>query len=314
MTGLGLAVLALAGALALGLRGVPHTPEVPAGQASGVAGFTVTRGPGGALSLVAADGDRLELQRPAQRVASMILLADEVLLELAPERLLTISKVSTNPLYSDVAEQLAALGRPSAERSEQLLALRPELVIAASYTAAERLDRLRALGLPVLVLRRFGTLRELRENIELIGLVIGREAQAAALLRRMDARIAAAVARIPAGSRPRVVSHEYGNVHGTGTSFDEVITLAGGINIAREHDLSGWPKVSGEQVASWRPDAVVISAPRGEAEAARAAYLAANPLIARLGARVIVIDSARMTAVSHHIAAFVEDAVRELHE
>ena len=43
---------------------------------------------------------------------------------------------------------------------------------------------------------------------------------------------------------------------GKGTFMDELVTLAGGHNVAGEQE--GWPQVSAEKVVEWNPDVIIL--------------------------------------------------------
>jgi ABC-type Fe3+-hydroxamate transport system substrate-binding protein len=77
---------------------------------------------------------------PPQRIASRTILADEVMWALGPEvqaRVVGLSTLVDDPRYSLVADRWPASTPRLGTDPEQLLALAPDLVIVASFTAPE---------------------------------------------------------------------------------------------------------------------------------------------------------------------------------
>jgi iron complex transport system substrate-binding protein len=258
-------------------------------------------------------GRTLVLPRPPRRIVSQSLASDEVLLELvAGERLAAISALALDPRYSRAVEAAARVPRTVLHDTEELLAMRADLIVVASYTTPETLRQLDAAGAPVLRLRRFDGVEAIRANLSTLGFAVGEDEAAAALVAELDARIGSERRRVAAalgGRRPRVVSWDGGVVPGLGTTFDDVVRLLGAENVASAAGLHGWPRVSSEQILAWDPEAIFAAAPPGEEEAERRRLLA-DPRVALTAAgragRVHVLDAATVTTVSHHIAELVE--------
>src|SRR5262249_59837414 len=97
---------------------------------------------------------------------------------------------------------------------------------------------------------------------------------------RRNADLSAVKARIPAGIRPpRVLSYyPSGDTAGADTSFDAIVRAAGAVNVVAEKGLRGFPKISAEQVAEWRPDFIILGATPAKAPEAPNQLLH-NPMI-----------------------------------
>src|SRR5687768_11340836 len=148
-------------------------------------------------TLIDAQGTGVTIAAPPQRVASLSLAADETLLPiLQPARFAAVTALSQDPGISNVAVLADQVPNAivSSDDTEQIIALEPDLVIAASFTAPESIQQLRDAGLTVFTTDYAVGLDAVRANIRLLGQLVGEEAAAEAQVARMDAEIAAVTA------------------------------------------------------------------------------------------------------------------------
>jgi iron complex transport system substrate-binding protein len=145
---------------------------------------------------------------------------------------------------------------------ERVVDLRPDLVLAAgnNFTPRKDIERLRQLGIPVLVLYP-ETVDEVFADIRLIGLAIGAAGEAERLTEMMKSRIdAIASAAGSAGTRPRVF-YEIGDqpeIYGPadGSFVADLITLAGGDPITTGSATSF--SIPLERLATADPEVIVL--------------------------------------------------------
>ncbi|MGA2067455.1 MAG: cobalamin-binding protein [Thermoguttaceae bacterium] len=165
--------------------------------------------------------------------------------------------------YPPEAVGIDRVGGFGAPNVEKLLALSPDLVIAAGFERAEVADVLRRAGIRVLDVR-IRDFEELFVAIRQIGEAVDRSQQAEGVVRRMRAELEAATAQngsTPRGQRPRVFVEigDHPLMTAGGTSFlDDLIARAGGVNVA--HEISeAYPSVSPEKVIEWNPDVILVT-------------------------------------------------------
>jgi len=164
--------------------------------------------------------------------------------------------------YPREAKRIQRVGGFGAPNLEMLLALSPNLVVAAGLENPEIAGLLRKSDVQVLDLR-IRNLDEMFAGLRQIGRAIGRVRQAEEVVARMQAELQAVAAhsgRIPRNRRLRVFvelgDHPVMTVGGS-SFLDEVIARAGGVNVA--HELSQpYPHVSPEKVIEWDPDVIVV--------------------------------------------------------
>lgn len=139
----------------------------------------------------------------------------------------------------------------------------PDLVVAVGSLQRQAISRLSELGVTVLAVDPKSIDGVLRA-ITLIGRATGAQDRASRLvgeLRGRTDRVAQKLARLTQSERPRVFVEIWGEplmTAGPGTFVDELVSAAGGRNIA--HDADGeWPVFSAEAVIERDPDVVILT-------------------------------------------------------
>lgn len=160
----------------------------------------------------------------AQRVVSLNLCSDQMLVLLAPEQVAALSPLARDPALSFVAAQAARLPvvRPSAEA---VLRLHPDLVLAGAYGAQTTLALLQQQGVPVDRLDMPQDFAAIRRQTRALAARLGVSARGAALIAAMDATLRAV--HPPARHVAAVVWEPRGYTAGPGTLMDAVLRAAG---------------------------------------------------------------------------------------
>ena len=211
----------------------------------------------GQVSVVDDRGRSLALPRPPQRVVSLLPSLTETVCALqACGRLVGTDRHSDWPAS---VRALPRLGGLEDTQIERILALKPDLVLAARSSRA--VDRLEALGVPVLALEP-QSLADTRRMVQRVALALGVAGEGDALLAQIDSRIAAAARRVPPAWRGRKLYVEVASVPyaASESSFiGELLTLLGLGNVVPA-SLGPFPQLNPEFVLRAQPDVVVASA------------------------------------------------------
>ncbi len=128
---------------------------------------------------------------------------------------------------------------------------------------------LESTGAPVYRLANFDDLDGVMASIRGVGAAVGEEAAAERIVDDMRRRLAAVAARRAGRPQPRVLSYSGGFTAGRGTTFDDMVRRAGGINEAAARGIDKFPHVSEEQVLAWNPDVLVAGYLPGEEDSVR---------------------------------------------
>ncbi len=228
-------------AVALGLAGCQAPPQdsAPAGPADG---------PVGEASPVAAPGPRVAVMAPsAAELMHVLGLIDRV--------------VATGDFvqWPPETRELPRIGAYNAPNEELLLALKVDVMITSYSEAANpRLRRLEALGVEVLALET-STYEGVFESLQQVGRTFGAEQKAQAVEIEIRQRLESIRQRAANAPRRKVlvaVGRDPLYVAGPGSHLDQMITLAGGSNIAADAK-SPYQLVSLEAMLERRPEVIV---------------------------------------------------------
>lgn len=160
----------------------------------------------------------------ADRVVSLNLCSDQLLVLLAPERIAALSTLARDPALSFVAGRAAALPQVRAD-AESVLRLKPDLVLAGRYGAQATLSLLETRGVHVLRLEQPRSFDDVRMQLREVAAALDVPDRAEALVAAMDARLAA----LPRPAQPiqALLWQPRGWTSGPGTLGDAVLSAAG---------------------------------------------------------------------------------------
>jgi iron complex transport system substrate-binding protein len=193
----------------------------------------------------------------------------------APQRVLTLSPSMTETVcalgacgrlvgtdrYSNWPASVVALpklGGLDDAQIERIVALKPDLVLAATSTRA--VERLESLGLRVLALEP-RSLADTQAVVDRVALALGDAAAGPALWRQLVQRIDAAAARVPARWRGQSVYFEVASVPfaaGASSFIGELLARLGLSNIVPA-TMGPFPQLSPEFVLRAQPQLVMAS-------------------------------------------------------
>lgn len=217
------------------------------------------------------------------RIASIWLCADVLVMRLAErDRIVSLSRFAADPALSPVAAAVRGISA-NRGRAEEILPLRPDLVIAGTNAAPATRALLRRLGARLLELPPAADFAGVRANIRRVAAALGTPTRGEAMIAAMDRRLAAA--RTAAGARPRLLFYRGGYVHGRGTLLDAIMRAAGFDNDGAALIGAGAGWVSLERLLLRPPDALLLGGTDSR-RARRATGPAAHPALRRLVARL----------------------------
>jgi iron complex transport system substrate-binding protein len=221
---------------------------------------------------------------PPERVVSMNLCTDQLALMLAaPGQLVSVSEWATRPPASNVAEAAARL-RVNSGSAEEIFLMKPDLVLAGTFTNRVSVDMLRRLGVRVETFPAARSLADVSETIRAIGAALGRDAAANALVAEFEAALSAEVRRAE-GLPPERAAYHYPNNYtsGANTLAAEVMARAGFENAAADLGLVGAARIELETLVMERPFLIQTEGISGNA-VGRSYETASHPALVALGA------------------------------
>ncbi len=168
------------------------------------------------------------------RVVSLNLCTDQYLVKLAPGQVAALSPLARDPSLSVVAEQAASLPWVRAD-AEAVLALKPDLVLAADWGAQATLAALERHGVRVVRSTLPEDFPGIRKETTRLAALLGVPARGAALLAAMDATLA----RVPPRPPLQAIALEARGYTATAGSLADSVLRAAGLRNAggRRQDL-----------------------------------------------------------------------------
>ena len=210
-------------------------------------------------------GNKVTLNAAPIRIVSATLGTDEMLFSLVdPSRLAAITANAVDPGESNVVEQAKSIKvqLKTPLDPEQVIALKPDLVLVASYNDPAALKQLQSVGLPVVEFANFNSIKDIEGNVTLLGQLTGTEDKAAQVVANMESRLAK-VADAVKNVQPKLSVLYYGSggySEGPGSTVDEVLTRAGAINAVTQGGIKDqYPTLSDEFVVQQDPDVILLS-------------------------------------------------------
>jgi len=267
------------------------------------------------LSILDDTGRTVAIPHLPQRIVSVTLGTDEILTGLvAPSRIVGVTKYASDPVESWVADKVAGTAQIASANAEQILALKPDLIFVASYTAPGVVDQLSASGIPVIEFKDFASAADIENHILTMGRAVGNLAGAEAMVSTMKSQLAAVAAKV--GSLPPVDILYYtpdGYVFGKNTTPDELIGDAGAVNVADAAGITDWKQISLEAVAAMKPAWLLTD----QSQPGFAGKLLANPALAAVPAiadhHVLALPDRDLSTVSQYFSQAVQAVATALH-
>ena len=207
-------------------------------------------------------GREITLPSTIERIVSLAPSNTEMLFAIgAGAQVVGRDEVSDHPAS---ASEVASIGSTFGElNTEAILALEPDLILAADITAPEQLQSLEALGLTTFVVPNPTDFNGLYDNLITIGEITGHADEAADLAQALRSRMEAVIA-LTLEADPTSVFYEIDGsdpnapwTTGSGTFQNLLIQLAGGVNAA--NGIEGWGQIDLEELVIQDPEVIVFA-------------------------------------------------------
>jgi len=186
----------------------------------------------------------------------------EILWAICPrERLVAFNEFAADPDSSFIADQVRERGPIfKSKETELVIGYRPDLVFTVFYSSADFKEKLKQAKIPSFDLGYFGTIESIKEQILLMGDIIGEESNAQALVKLIETRIRELKAKLPRRDHPlRVLYYDEGGyVPGTSSNFNSICKIIGAVNVGAEQGIKSWSQIDHETLLKWNPDVIIV--------------------------------------------------------
>jgi iron complex transport system substrate-binding protein len=215
------------------------------------------------MTLVDGLGREVSLAQPAQKIVSLAPSITEILYAIGAGDQIVGREDFSN--YPEEALALPSVGGSFGElNTEAILALEPDLVLAAPITTAEQVQAMEELGITVFMLDNPVEFEGVYEMLRTAAQLTGKEIETEGLIDSLQGRVYVITETIAAAETTPLVFYELDSTEpsapwtsGQGTFIDTLITLAGGSNLGAEFE-GAWVQVSAEDLVAKNPDVIIL--------------------------------------------------------
>jgi iron complex transport system substrate-binding protein len=264
-------------------------------------------------SLLASEARPTDADKPPARIVSLAPSITETLFALGAGHLLVGATTFCD--YPPEAQKIPRVGSFMNPSIEAILARKPDLVIGIP----ERLDRQRAarieqLGLNFLPVK-ISTVNELFDAIGLLSKVVRKESAARTILKSLRTQITDVKQQVSGAVRRRVlviVGYQPLIAAGPGGYIDDLISLAGGVNVAASAQQP-WPILSMEIVVAQAPEVIIEAGMGSERKTKETRWQDLGSLPAVRQARVHTYPSDKILRPGPRVGQALEELARLIH-
>lgn len=214
--------------------------------------------PSAAVTVVDMKGREITLTKPAERIVALTASDCEILYAIGAGS--TLVGRGTYCDYPAEVLDVPVVESGASTNIEQIIALQPDVLLMSDMAQTEeQIQQLEAAGIQVVV-SEATDIAGVYTAIELIGKLMGKEENAAAVIDSMKATFAELQEKA-AGKEAQTVYFEVSPLQyglwtaGTNTFMDEIAAMLGLTNCFA--DVNGWGEISEEQVLERNPDFIV---------------------------------------------------------
>lgn len=218
-----------------------------------------------------ATGTVVKLEKAPTAIVTLVPSETETIFAVgAGDRVVGVDQWSN---YPPEAEGVAKIGDMTTN-IEAVVALNPDLILASSTMNTDAIAKLRELGLAVYATEP-KTYDEVIAKVEEIGKMVNMQGEAAEVAKHMrDVKEQVTTAVKNAEKKKVYLEFSPGWTVGSGEFLDELLTLAGGINISAAQP--GWFEVNAEEVITQNPE-VIVYPDMGEEKSSIVAGIESRP-------------------------------------
>ncbi len=204
-------------------------------------------------------------------------------------------------------------------QAETVLAFKPDLIVASAVQDGGTTAALERMKVPILPMKDYESLDDIRASILLVGQAIGEEERAREKVKAFDARLNGVEKRVKTDEK--VTALIYSNF-GTGYTFGsasvqhDMLVTAGAENAAAAAGFKGLAPISFEQVLRINPMWLVVCGENGF-DSPQVRLVLNEPALSGLQAvknrRIAVIPTRNFDATSQYIVDAVEILANQIH-
>jgi iron complex transport system substrate-binding protein len=222
------------------------------------------------------------------RIVSMNLCTDELVLRLADrQNIVSITYKAREPDQSNVVQ--LAQGIPINHGvAEEIIPLKPDLLLAGVYTTRPTVALLKRAGIRSVDADVTRSFDDVRKQYREVAALLGERERGEQIIAEMDSNLARLARERPSVPPTAIVLHANNFTFGRGSLIDEVVTHAGFENMAVRLGIGEVGQLPLEIITMNPVDVLIVSSYR-DGPSAMATEFLRHPVLSRLSARTRVV-------------------------
>ena len=224
----------------------------------------------GSYSVTDLTGTKVTFPSKPKRILTFAMYTDQIVLGLVTsDHLVGINTLLDDPVLSNIipiAKKITKkIGNPSAE---EVLSMKPDLVIVSDWTQAEKIQSMRDLGLKVVSVKSPETIQDVKEAVSQVAAAIGEPEKGRQLIGMMDQKLAEIrekTGRIKPEQRKNMVLLSLMTAYGgAGCAYDDACREANVINGIAAAGLKNGQQLTKEMLIKINPDIMLLPVYTGQ--------------------------------------------------
>ncbi|ADL69742.1 periplasmic binding protein [Thermoanaerobacterium thermosaccharolyticum DSM 571] len=256
-------------------------------------------------------GRQVTIKKEPKRIVSLSPSTTELIYAIGAGK--DVVGVTNYDNYPPEVKSVAKVGGYEGPNIEAILAQKPDIVFASNLSGKDQMETLQKSGIPVVVLEA-QNINQIYDSIKILGEIIGNVEKGNEIINKMKDKIKEInykVKDLPKVNVFYVVDTNGNWTAGKGTFIDELITLAGGNNVAS--DANGWAQYSMEKLMQKNPDVIITSQHATNANNIKNMPGYKDTKAAKDGKIFIISNDDIVTKPSNRIVLGLEEIAKDLH-
>ncbi len=199
-----------------------------------------------------------------ERIVSINLCTDQLLMLLADrDRIISVSYLATKKDTSAMIREATGITKNHG-RAEEIMLMKPDLILAGSFTSHPTVFLLKKLGYRIVEVPVIRNLDDIRQNIKTVAEAIGEPQRGIKMIANFDDRLSALQAS-PTTKKPIAVFYRE-NSYTTGghTLANAILDTAGMLNLAKQLGISGSGHLPLETLLTHPSDILILGRKRSQ--------------------------------------------------
>ena len=218
----------------------------------------------GSYSVTDLTGTKVTFPSKPKRILTFAMYTDQIVLGLVTsDHLVGINTLMDDPVLSNVVpiakRIIKKIGDPGAE---EVLSMKPDVVIVSDWTQAEKIQSMRDLGLKVVSVKSPETIQDAKEAVSQVAAAIGEPEKGKQLIGMMDKKLAEIrekTSKIKPEQRKNIVLLSLMTAYGgAGCAYDDACREANVINGIAAAGLKTGQQLTKEMLIKINPDIMLM--------------------------------------------------------